>query len=90
MMRPSEYRLQATRSMPTDGRLKAPPEAGDYGAQDDFEHPIMLYSGLRNRNDTNADGLFGRDRPVDNEDALANPRALDFFRTVKTELRSKK
>ena len=27
------------------------------------------------------------DRPVDNEDALANPQALDFFRTVKTELR---
>ncbi|MEN8008189.1 MAG: acetoacetate--CoA ligase, partial [Candidatus Krumholzibacteriota bacterium] len=30
------------------------------------------------------------DRPVDNEDALANPRALDFFRTIKTELRRKK
>jgi acetoacetyl-CoA synthetase len=27
------------------------------------------------------------DRPVDNEDALANPQALDFFRNIKTELR---
>jgi len=27
------------------------------------------------------------DRPVDNEDALANPQALDFFRTVKSEIR---
>ncbi len=27
------------------------------------------------------------DRPVDNKDALANPQALDFFRTVKSEIR---
>jgi len=29
------------------------------------------------------------DRPVDNVDALANPRSLDFFRTIKAELRGK-
>ncbi len=29
---------------------------------DEFEHPIMLYSGPRNRNDTKLDGVFGRNR----------------------------
>ena len=29
------------------------------------------------------------DRPVDNVDALANPRSLDFFRTIRAELRGK-
>ena len=28
--------------------------------KDDFEHPNMLYSGPRNCNDTNPDGIFGR------------------------------
>ena len=30
--------------------------------KDDFEHPEMLYRGIRNRNDTNTDGIFGRNR----------------------------
>jgi hypothetical protein len=37
--------------------------------KDDFEHPIMLYSGSRNRNDTNADGIFDR---------YTGPRYLDL------------
>jgi len=89
-MRPSEYRLQATRSMPTDGRLKAPPEAGDYGAQDDFEHPIMLYSGHRNCNDTNAGRLFGGTSRLTTRTRWPIPGPWIFFRTVTTELRSKK
>jgi acetoacetyl-CoA synthetase len=32
-------------------------------------------------------GNILHDRPVDNVDALANPQALDFFKTVKAELR---
>jgi hypothetical protein len=39
--------------------LPAGSEDGGSRVQDDFEHPFMLYSGLRNRNDTNTDGIFG-------------------------------
>ena len=39
-------------------------EGGSNCEKDDFEHPNMLYSGLRNGNDTKADGILGRDRVV--------------------------
>jgi len=32
--------------------------------KDYFEHPDMLYGGIRNRNDTKADGIFGNHRGV--------------------------
>ena len=42
--------------------LAAGSEDGGSRVQDDFKHPFMLYSDLRNRNDTKADGIFGRHR----------------------------
>jgi hypothetical protein len=44
------------------GELSAGLETGDERKDDDFEHPNMLTSSPRNSNDTNPDGLFGRDR----------------------------
>ena len=37
-------------------------EGGGKCEKDDFEHPNMLYPGLRNRNDTKTDVIFGRHR----------------------------
>jgi len=46
------------------GELSAGSEDGDSRVQDDFEHPFMLYPGLRNRTETKADGIFGRDKII--------------------------
>ena len=48
----------------SQGKLPAGPENCGEGVEDEFKHPNMLYSGPRNNTDTNADGLFGRDRPT--------------------------
>ncbi len=44
------------------GELLAGFERCVQGKKNDFEHPIMLNSGTHNRNDTNADGIFGRNK----------------------------
>ena len=44
------------------GELSAGPEDCHERMKDDFKHPEMLYRGIRNRNDTNTDGIFGRHR----------------------------
>ncbi len=43
------------------GELSAGSEGGLKCEKDDFEHPNMLDPSQRNSNDTNPDGLFGRD-----------------------------
>ncbi len=44
------------------GELSAGSEGGLKCVKDDFEHSNMLDPSQRNSNDTNPDGLFGRDR----------------------------
>ena len=46
------------------GELSAGPEDCREGMKDDFKHPEMLYRGIRNRNDTNTDGIFGSPTPL--------------------------
>jgi hypothetical protein len=46
------------------GELSSRFETGNDREDDDFEHPNMLTSSRRNRNDTNPDGIFGRHRGV--------------------------
>jgi hypothetical protein len=40
--------------------------------KDEFEHPDMLYPGLRNSNDITADGIFGNHRMLYYRIELAN------------------
>ena len=46
------------------GELSAGPEDCRERMKDDSKHPEMLNRGIRNRNDTNTDGIFGRHRRI--------------------------